>query len=109
MHIFVLRGLVNPIVMKLGKHFYIRILDHFTGSLIFGHVTLERLKTIQIFNQKQGTEGHLSQWFFVLCCFTSVECYFMPPFNYVHMLTETANTEKQVTWHAKCLNISKRN
>ena len=96
-----------PIVMKLGKHFYIRILDHLTGSLIlnFGHVTLKRLKTIQIFNQKQGTEGHLSQWFFVLCCFTSVECYFMPPFNHVHMLTETANTEKRVT----CLNISKRN
>ena len=29
--------------------------------------------------------------------FTSVECYIMPPFNHVHMLTETVKTVKQVT------------
>ena len=42
MHIFVLRGLVYPIVMKLGKQFYIHMLAHLTGSLIvnFSHVTL---------------------------------------------------------------------
>ena len=41
MHIFVLRGSVYPIVMKLGKQFYIRMLAHLTGFLIlkFGHVT----------------------------------------------------------------------
>ena len=33
----------------------------------------------------------------------------MPPFYHVHMLTETVNTEKQVTRHAKCLNLYKRN
>ena len=99
MHIFVLRGSVYPIVMKLGKQFYIRMLANLTGILILnsGHVTLKRLKTIQIFNPKQGTERHLLQLFFVLCCFTYVECYFMPPFNHVHMLTATVNTEKQVT------------
>ena len=76
-------------VMKLGKQFYIHMLAHLIGFLIlnFGHVTLKQLKTIQIFNQKRGTVGHLSQLFFVLCCFTSVECYLIPPFNHVHMLT----------------------
>ena len=37
------------------------------------------------------------QLFFVLCCFTSVECCLIPPFNHVHMLTEMVNTDKQVT------------
>ena len=105
MHIFVLSGSVYPIVMKLGKQFYIRMLANLTSILIlnFGHVALKRLKTIQIFNRKRGTERHLSQLFFVICCFTSEECYFMPPFNHVHILTGTVNTEKKVTWHAKCL------
>ena len=35
--------------------------------------------------------------FFVLCCFTSVACYIILPFNHVHMLIETVSTEKQVT------------
>ena len=43
---------------------------------------------MQIFNQKQGTERHLSQLFFVICCFTSVECYIMLPFKHIHMLIE---------------------
>ena len=99
MHIFVLRGLVYPIIMKLGKQLYIHMLAHLIRFLILsvGHVTLKRLKTIQIFSRKRGTEKHLSQLFFALCCFTSVECYIMPPFNNVHMLAETVNTEKQVT------------
>ena len=99
MDIFVLRGLVYQIVMKLGKQLYIHMLALLIGFLILnvGHVTLKRLKTIQIFNRNRGTERHLSQLFFVLCCFTSVECYIMPPFNHVHMLTETVNTEKQFT------------
>ena len=94
MHIFVLRGLVYPIVMKLGKQLYIHMFAHLIGVLIlnFGHVTLKRLDTIQIFNRKRGAERHLSQLFFVLCCFTSVKCYIMPPFNHVHMLTETVKT-----------------
>ena len=86
-----------PFVTKLGKQFYIRMLARLTGFLIlnFGRVTLLRLNTIQIFNQKRGTERHISQlFFFVLCCFSSVQCYFMPPFNHVHMLTETVITEK---------------
>ena len=49
---------------------------------------------MQVFNRKRGTEHYLSQLFFVLRCFTSVEYYIMPPFNHVHMLTETVNTEK---------------
>ena len=75
------------------------MLAHLTGFLIFnfGHVTLKRLKTIQIFYRKLDTEGDISQLFFALYFFTSVESYFMPPFSHVHMLTETANTEKQVT------------
>ena len=70
MHIFVLRGLVYPIVMKLGKQFYIHMFAHLIGVLILnvGLVTLKRLNTIQIFNRKRGTERHLSQLFFVLCC-----------------------------------------
>ena len=47
---------------------------------------------MQIFNRKRGTERHLSQLFFVLCCITYVDSYTMPPFNYVHILTEKANT-----------------
>ena len=49
MHIFVLRRSVYPIVMKLGKQFYIRMLAHLTGFLIlnFGHVTLKRLYVSQ--------------------------------------------------------------
>ena len=99
MHIFVFKGMVYPIVMKLGKQLYIHMRAHLIGFLTLnvGHVTLERLKTIQIFNRKWGTERHLSQLLFVLCCFTSVKCYIMPHFNHVHMLTETVNTEKQVT------------
>ena len=99
MHIFVLRGSVYPIVMKLGEQFYIHMLAHLTSFLIlkFGHVTLKQLKTVQIFNRKRDTERHRLQLIFVLCCFTSVKCYFMLPFNHVHMLTETVNTEKQVT------------
>ena len=51
--------------MKLGKQFYIRMLPNLTGILIlnFGHVTLKRLKTIQILNRKRGTERHLSRCF----------------------------------------------
>ena len=99
MHIFVLRVLVYPIVMKLCKQLYIHMLAHLIGFLILnvGHVTLKRLKTIQIFNRKRGTEKHLSQLFFVLCCFTSGKCYIIPSFNHVHMLTVTVNTEKEVT------------
>ena len=52
---------------------------------------------MQIFNRKRGTERPLSQLFFILCCFTSVERFIMPPFNHVHMLTETVKTVKQVT------------
>ena len=52
---------------------------------------------MQIFNRKRGTERPLSQLLFILCCFTSVECFIMPPFNHVHMLTETVKTVKQVT------------
>ena len=75
------------------------MLAHLIGFLILndGHVTLQPLKTIQIFNRKRDNERHLSQLFLVLCCFTSVECYIMPPFNHVRMLTETVNTEKPVT------------
>ena len=42
MHIFVSRGMVYPIVMKLGKQFNICMLTHLTDLLIlnFGHVTL---------------------------------------------------------------------
>ena len=47
---------------------------------------------MQIFNRKWGTERRRSQLFFILCCFTSVECYIMPPFNHVRMLTETVKT-----------------
>ena len=45
MHIFDSRGMVYPVVMKLGKQFDIRMLAHLTGLLIlnFGHVTLQRL------------------------------------------------------------------
>ena len=52
---------------------------------------------MQIFNRKRDSERHLSQLFFVLFCFSSVECYIMSPLNHAHMLTETVNTEKQVT------------
>ena len=94
MHIFVSRGMVYLIVMKLGKHFQICMFAHVTGFLILNscHVTLSRLKTMQIFNRKRGTERHLSQLFFVLCCITYVDNYIMPPFNHVHILTETVNT-----------------
>ena len=34
---------------------------------------------------------HLLQLFFVLCCITYVDSYIMPPFNHVHILTETVN------------------
>ena len=63
---------------------------------------------MEIFNRKRGTERHRSQLFFILCCFTSVEYFVMPPFSHVHILTETVKTVKQVTWPTKCLNISKR-
>ena len=65
------RGMVHPIVMKLGQRFNIRLLTHLTGFLIldFDHVTLYRLETLQIFNRKLGTERHLSQLFFVLLLF----------------------------------------
>ena len=42
MHIFVLKGMVYPVVLKLGKQFNIRVLSHLTGLLILnlGQVTL---------------------------------------------------------------------
>ena len=42
MHIFGSRGIVYPIVMKLGKQVNIRMLAHLTDLLILnvGHVTL---------------------------------------------------------------------
>ena len=52
---------------------------------------------MKIFNRKQGTERHLSQLFFVLCGITYVDSYIIPPFKHVHILTETVDTEKQVT------------
>ena len=52
---------------------------------------------MQIFNRKRGNESHLLQMFFILFCFTFVECYIMSPFNHVHMLKETVKTVKQVT------------
>ena len=47
---------------------------------------------MQIFNRKRDTERHLSQLSFVLCCFISVDCYIMPSFNHVQMLTERVDT-----------------
>ena len=42
MHISVSKGMVDPIVLKLGKQFNIRMLAHLTGllTLNFGHVIL---------------------------------------------------------------------
>ena len=101
MHIFVLRGLVYPIVMKLGKQLYIRMLAHLTGFLtlkFWSRDSLTAKNNSNLQSKTRGTERHLSQLFFnVLCCFTSARCYTMPSFNHVHMLTETVNTEKQVT------------
>ena len=78
MNIFVLRGLVYGIVMKLDKQLYIRMLTHLTGFLIlnFGHVTLKRLKAIQIFNRKRGTERHLSRLFFCSLLFYSCRVHY---------------------------------
>ena len=45
MHIFGSKGIIYPIVMKLGKQVNTRMLAHLTDFLIlnFGHVTLKRL------------------------------------------------------------------
>ena len=42
MHIFVSRGMVYPVAMKLGKQLNIRMLAHLTAllNLNFGYVTL---------------------------------------------------------------------
>ena len=110
MHIFGSKGIVYRIVIKLGKQVNMRMLAHLTDILILncGHVTLSTALKNANFQSKRGTERHVSQMFFVRCCFTSMECYIMPPFNHVHMLTETVKSVKMVTWPTKCLNISKR-
>ena len=70
---------------------------HLTGFFylkFWSRDSLMAQNNIQIFNRKPGTERHLLQLCFDLCCFTSVKCYCMPPFNHVHMLTEMINTVK---------------
>ena len=56
MHIFVLRGLVSPIVMKLGKQLYVHMHAHLIGFLILnvGHVTL----TAKNYSNLQSKTGY---------------------------------------------------
>ena len=77
--------------MKLGKHFVNRICIHLINVLLssLDHVTCIRLITVKIFQQKLGIESDI-RFILFISFYVTGKGLIMPPFNRVHVLTETA-------------------